>query len=337
MGYPTMANARPVDPLVGAAIAAKIDNKLEDYAHRAIPAIVLRDGNTATLQRLAAGELNRLDPSKLEAWNGGSVEQIDGIKFDPLTIEAVPYMKAASVGALKGNRAQNANLIALNTYAIIQLLMAKREALLGSLLSTTSNWHSDSGALAAGSKWTASGGDPIKLLHEMLDAVGGRDIVMTRGAFNAFCKNSKVLSARPTTTDRSVLAGDEAMELVDSRLGGRLIVSRARFYNGTKHTPILSADFVWVGNLSEMPTQVGAAGNTFRVTQAGVVRAVEQLTPPPDSNRGRAGYVLGGADNGVYLHQFANNAAEATQVNLGFSEVLKVGLKNNGIVKTGVA
>lgn len=334
--YPTQATARPIDPLADKAIAARIENPLEDYAHRMIPAVVVEHGSV-TFQRVKDGELNRLNPAELEAWLGGNVEMIDGAKLDPYAVNCEAFMRAASVGMLGASRAQNANLLALKSYMLAQLMLGKRELNLGTLLGTAASWHSDSGALAAGQKWTTSGGDPLKLLYEMLDAVGGRDVFMTRGAYNAFVKNSKVLSDRPTTVDRGVLNPDEVGELLDRKYGARLIVSRARYHNGTKHTPIISDNFVWVGNLSEMPTQVGIAPNNFQATQAAVVRAVERLQPPPDSNRGRAGYVLGAPNQGLYMHQFANNAAEATQINMGFSEIMAVNLKNSGLVKTGVA
>lgn len=333
--FPTAATARPVDPLLDKALAARVENAPSDFVYGKVPANVLRDGNTAVMQRLAEGELNRLNPDKLLAWQGGNVEGIDGVKLDPFVLTSTAYMRGVQLGMLGVSRAQNVDLIAVNTYTLAELMRIKRERLLGTLLSTTANWASGSAAVPAGQKWTASGGDPVKLIKNMADAVGGRDVVMSRTAYNAFIENTKVLSDRAFTQGSDVLTDEQAMSLL-GRYGLRLHVSRARWYDGTTYTPAMTGDFVWLGDLSEQPVAVSGGGNTFRVTKASVVRVVEELRPPPDSNRGRAGYVLGGVNNGLYFHQFANNAAEATQANMGYSEGLSVAIKSNGIVKIGL-
>jgi hypothetical protein len=285
--HPTIATARPVDPVLQ-GIASGIANSQGEYIADSISRMcgAMRRSSmevngpqafTGTIQRFAPaawfGTPNKRGPV---GW-GAEFTESKGVPLDPMVYLArkyfhgnrIPREKLSTVAEAAGGFSA-----AQQTFGLapaVEELVIEREATYAGLFFTAANWLAGNNlAVPGGSEWNAAGGNPIGDITGVLRAIhlnGGQADAAILGADTAYALavSNPFNNFRETTVDRSNMDFDTIKSTLKARFGFKEVLigmARANTSNADAALTLTNLfmwnDSMWIGRLADLSAANGA-------------------------------------------------------------------------------
>jgi hypothetical protein len=334
--YPTIANARPIDPMLHGITMGLFNSDDQFIADRILEPIIRRPSLEVDTGQVFTGTVQRFVPP---AWFGrpahrgdvgwgSEATKLQGVELDPLTYRAKKYFYRQPLP--REMAAQTADVsggfsAALRTFGMappVNAIRLEREIDYAALFFTAANWLAGNNlAIAGGSEWDGVGGNPIgdittvvrRLLLQGVvpdTVILGADTVFAlsiSNAFNNFRSDSEdrtnlPVNLREPASPSMIAATIKARfpTIRDVHFG--LAVANASDVEATFTPGFIWNDSMFVGKLKGTSMGDPATGNGTVEGVAAFSVIPEDLTPDEEYYRRTQSY------------EFTASMHEATQV-----------------------
>lgn len=332
---PQVAHYRPLDPLLpdqlGRVHVKGIINRPESYARRALfetfnsgPRFVNGQaqglGNTVTIQRLDVSAFLKNAGARVRRAPGANIHMGTGLVLSPITATCEEISHGSPFDAVIGSRSQGINQQATMAAINIEVLDLYEENKLNTFVSTTGNWHADSGNVAVG--WNQAAGKAVEDIGDAARTVRGDTVFFGWQAWWDFCFNANLLSRMPDDVDRNGIDTTQGLAVLRKFGITKIVIGGAQQYNSSGAIVDIHGDFAWVG-ISEGYVQEMGQGQVQVANQAALCIVEEMPATAED-----AMYL----PDGTLLEQYRIPGQRSLALTAGRSCVYKAINPSGGIV-----